>query len=319
MTFPLLYAPRRALGALCVVLSSACVRARPVAAPGVADSVATNLVARERGSAMQTGTVGIPPFASSNVTGATVALSFALADLLATDLARSSALTVVERARLGEVMRELDLAASGRVDSASAPRVGRLLGAERLLLGGIDSLPNGDFRVAVRVTSVATGLVSAAIDARAPMADILVAEKTLAFQVFDALGVVLTPAERALVSARQTRSVEALYAYGRGVAAEVRGDWPTAAAEFGQARRNDPQFGAASLRAKAALTRATTVAGTAALLPGIRGVEAPVVSVVDRLNRPLDHLTSQTRPLGGVGDPAFPGTLVTVLITVRRP
>lgn len=301
------------------MLSSACVHARPVAAPGVADSVTTTLVARERGSATRSGAVGIPPFASSQVTGATVSLSFALADLLATDLARSSALTVVERARLGEVMRELDLAASGRVDSASAPRVGRLLGAERLLLGGIDTLPGGDIRVAVRVTSVASGLVSAAIDARAPVADILAAEKTLAFQLFDALGVVLTPAERAQVSAQHTRNVDALYAYGRGVAAEVRGDWAAAAAEFGQARRNDPQFGAASVRATAALARATTVAGTAALLPGIRGVDAPVVSVVDRLNRPIDHITSQTRPLGGVGDPTFPGTLVTVLITVRRP
>ena len=253
------------------MLSSACVHARPVAAPGVADSVTTTLVARERGSATRSGAVGIPPFASSQVTGATVSLSFALADLLATDLARSSALTVVERARLGEVMRELDLAASGRVDSASAPRVGRLLGAERLLLGGIDTLPGGDIRVAVRVTSVASGLVSAAIDARAPVADILAAEKTLAFQLFDALGVVLTPAERAQVSAQHTRNVDALYAYGRGVAAEVRGDWAAAAAEFGQARRNDPQFGAASVRATAALARATTVAGTAALLPSPRG------------------------------------------------
>jgi hypothetical protein len=276
-------------------------------------------VARERASGARVGAVGIPPFVSSRETGPTSALAFALADLLATDLARSRQLTIVERGRLGEVLRELDLVKGGRVDSLTAPRLGHLVGAERLVLGGIDSLPGGEFRVAVRVASVATGLVSSAIDARASVADVLAAEKSLAFQLFDALGVVLTPAERAQVSVHATKNMEALYAYGRGVAAELRGDWPAAAAEFGQARRTDPLFGPAAARASAALGRATTVAGTAALLPGIRGVEAPVISVVDRLNRPIDHITSQTRPLGGVGDPAFPGTTVTVVITVRRP
>lgn len=288
-------------------------------AVAAADSTARALVAQERSSGARAGAVGIPPFVAPTATGPTSALAFALADLLATDLARSRQLTIVERGRLGDVLRELDLVRSGQVDSLTAPRVGQLVGAERLLLGGIDSLPGGEFRVAVRVASVATGLVSSAIDARASVREILAAEKALAFQLFDALGVVLTPAERAQVAVHATQNIEALYAYGRGVAAELRGDWVSAAAEFGQARRTDPLFTPAAMRASAAVGRASAVAGTATLLPGIRGVEAPVISVVDRLNRPIDHITSQTRPLGGVGDPAFPGTTVTVVITVRRP
>jgi TolB-like protein len=310
---------RPALGALVVIAISACAGARkPDTSTVPRDSAVTTLVASERLSGVRAGAVGIPPFSASR-SGSTSALAFALADLLATDLARSRQLTVVERGRLGEVLRELDLAQSGRVDSATAPRVGRLLGAERLLLGAIDSLPGGEFRIAVRVADVASGLVAGVIDASAPIAEVLRAEKELAFRVFEELGVLLTPAERSLVSAHPTKSVEALTAYGRGVAAEMRGSWQEAAEAFGQARRADAGFGLAGVRSAAATARATATAGTAALLPGIRGVDAPVISVVDRLNRPIDHITSQTRPLGGVGDPAFPGTLVTVVITVRRP
>ena len=316
---PVLPISRLAVGVVCLAASSACMRPRPTTVAAATDTVASALVAREQANGARAGAIGIPPFVSSRATGATSALAFALADLLATDLARSRQLTVVERGRLGEVLRELDLVQSGQVDSLTAPRVGHLVGAERLLLGGIDSLPGGEFRVAVRVASVATGLVSSAVDARASVKDVLAAEKELAFQLFDALGVVLTPAERSQVSVHATQSIDALYAYGRGVAAEIRGDWSAAAAEFGAARRTDPLFGSAAIRASAAQGRATAIAGTATLLPGIRGVEAPVISVVDRLNRPIDHITSQTRPLGGVGDPAFPGTTVTVVITVRRP
>ncbi len=273
----------------------------------------------ERGNRIARGAIGVPPFAAEAGADQTKALAFAIADLLATDLARSAQVTVVERGRLAEVLRELDLTASGQVDTTTAPRTGMLLGAERLVLGAIERLPDGEFRVGVRLADVTSGRVEQALDARAPLAQVLEAEKALAFRVFEALGVTLTPAERAQVGQGHTRSVEALIAYGHGAAAEMRGDWQAAATAFSQARRSDPAFGQATVRAAAATARATTAVGTGTLLPGIRGVEAPVISVVDRLNRPIDHITSQTRPLGGVGDPAFPGTLVTVVITVRRP
>lgn len=299
-----------------LALGSAC-RARPVisATPAAGgDTVATS---REATPGRRT--VGVTPFRVSATDRATTALGFALADLLATDLARSGRIQLVERARLGEVLRELDLAKSGRVDSASAPRVGRLLAADELLIGALDTMPRGEIRLGVRVANVATGVVTQAIDARAPIAEILSAEKTLAFRLFDELGVILSPAERAQVDANRAGSIDALVTYGQGVAAELSGDLRTAFEAFRNAGRADPAFRAAAERATAVQARLTVASGTAALLPGIRGVEAPVISVVDRLNRPIDHITTQMRPHGGVSDPAFPGTVVTVVITVRRP
>lgn len=284
-----------------------------------ADSAARAALAAEQGLAASGNALGVAPFRIGSRDPSYVALGFALADLLTTDLARSSQLQLVERSRLGEVLRELDLASSGRVDSATAPRVGRLVQARRLLLGGLDSLPGGEFRLSARVADIAEGTIEQAVDARAPLADALSAEKALAFRIFDALGVTLTPAERALIETRPTNNPAALQAYGRGVSAEWSGEWRRAQAEFERAAAVDPGFRVATDRAVFARATADAATRTASLLPGLRAVDGPVIGVVDRLNRPLDYITTRSRPFGGAGDPAFPGTLVMVVITIRRP
>lgn len=281
------------------------------------DSSAAAAIADEQGNAgIGARTLGVTPFRLPERDSALTPLGYALADLLTTDLSRSSQLQLVERSRLGEVLRELDLARGGRVDSATAPRVGRLLRAQRLLVGSLDTLSGGELRMSVRIADVATGVVEQAIDARAPLTDILAAEKIVVFRLFDALGVILTPAERALIEIRQTLSLDALKAFGRGVEADLLGRPGLADAEFQRALRADPSFRAAADRS--AQVRARANDQDTALLPGIRGIAAPVSGVVDRLNRPLD-VTIPSRPAGGPGDLAFPTTSVTVVITVRRP
>ncbi len=269
------------------------------------------------------GALGIPPFAVAGAASdSTIApLSFALADLLATDLARSRRLTLVERTRLGEVLRELDLSAAGRVDSASAPRVGRLIQAQQLVVGSVSVLPEGggqQIRLGVQLADVERGTLERAIDARAPLNDILAAEKEIAFRLFDALGIVLTPDERAAVAQRPTRDLSALVAYGRGVRLEILGDYRGAEDAYRRARRLDPGFQGASVRANGVRQLATTGVSNPVIVPGIRAVDATVGSLIDRLNRPLDLITSTTSS-GRTTDAAFPSTAATVIITVTRP
>lgn len=309
-----------------LLLLSACASAGTTRGGGVRivpDSGAAAAITGERGNVGNAGsatrTLGVTPFRLPERDSALTPLGYALADLLTTDLSRSASLQLVERSRLGEVLRELNLTRGGRVDSVSAPRVGLLLRAQRLLLGSLDTLPGGDLRISVRIADVETGVVEQAIDARAPLADVLAAEKIVVFRLFDALGVTLTPAERVRIEARQTTSLEALKAFGRGVEADILGEPRRAVAEFSRALRADPSFRAAADRSSQVRTSSQDAGTASALLPGIRGIGAPVTGVVDRLNRPLDYVTIQSRPLGGPGDPAFPTTMVTVVIIVRRP
>jgi TolB-like protein len=245
-------------------------------------------------------------------------LAYALADILTTDLARSRRVTVVERARLGEVLRELDLTTAGRVDPATAPRVGRLIQAQRLVMGRVTALPSGrDIRLGVQLADVAQGTLAQAVDATAPLSDVLTAEKALVFRLFDALGVVLTPDERAAVEQRPTANLVALLAYGRGVRFAYLGDYRSAEAEF----RRAAKAGFREARERAADVRRLAEAGVAnpMLVPGIRAVDAAVAATIDRLNRPLDYTTTGATTGPRTTDPTFPSSTATVVITVNRP
>ena len=251
--------------------------------------------------------VGVLPLGAAAGDTLLVARGDGLADLLATDLARSGRLAVVERARLAAILRELDLAAAGAVDSATAPRAGRRLQARSLVAGSLDRRPDGEIVFAIRIDDVATGRVDTALVRRASLNDILEAEKQLAFAVFEHFGVQLTPQERALVEQRPTRDLSALLAYGQGVQAEVNGQYAAAARAFRRAAAADPAFAAAR-------TRLQDVRGTLRL--------SLASSLLDHVNRPLETTTPTTTVTprtGRASDPAFPSTQGTIIIRITRP
>ena len=64
-------------------------------------------------------------------------LSKGLAELMITDLVQSTDLAVVERARLEEVLAELKLGETRFSDPKTAARVGKLVGAQFMVVGGI--------------------------------------------------------------------------------------------------------------------------------------------------------------------------------------
>jgi len=310
------YAP--ALPAL-AVLVAACSgpRANPAPTPAAADAQA---LAGEAGRLSARGTVGVPPFAAPSNDTTLTPLAFALADLVSTDLSRSKSVRVVERARFGEVLRELDLAASGRVDSATAPRVGKLVSAEKLVFGSVQAMPGGNtLRLGARIGDVERATVTQAVDASAPLNEILAAEKALVLRLFESLGVVLTPAERAEVEQQPTKSVAALLAYGKGVQRFYDGDFRGAAAAFRDAQRLDPSFRQARTRELDVRAIGAIGTGSPVLVPGVRPLDGAISSTVDRLNRPLDLITNVSRSVSSALDPSFPAAQATVIITIIRP
>lgn len=235
------------------VMVSACAPARPSTAPtpADADAAARAAIAAERTidpTKIPDRSVGVPPMSITATDTTLSALGYGLAELLANDLARSSRLTVVERLRIDAVLRELRLASSGAVDSTSAARVGRLIGARRLIVGAVRQLPGGDVQITAQVADVVTRGVTTAVSARAPLARIFDAESQLAFQIFNALGISLTPGERAAIEAAPTRNIAALLAYSRGVRDETYGRYGDAAQQYRAALQADPNFIDASLR-----------------------------------------------------------------------
>jgi TolB-like protein len=228
-------------------------------------------------------------------------LAYGLADLLTTDLARSSQLQLVDRLALDATLRELRLVETGRVDPATAPRVGRVVGARRLIVGSLAQPDGGTLGIEARVADVATTQLQQSVSATTPVADILRAEKELAFRIFDALGVRLTPAERVAVEQRQTQNLAALLAYSRGVRYELEGRLDQAAESYLGALRQDPNFERAAER----LT---------GIRPNLLGLSRALDGAAGRLNGNIYLPT-----LGSAADPAFFPQSVTLILTVTTP
>lgn len=294
-----------------------------------AEATARQAVAAERSivvASFPERSLGVAPFAVASADTTIAPLAYGLADILATDLVRSGQLQVVDRLRLDALLREVQLVEAGRVDPGTAPRVGKLVGARRLVLGALAQRPGGQLGIDARIADVATGSLRTAVSASAPLADVLAAEKELAFRLLGQLGVNLTPAARARIEERPTRNIAALLAYSRAVRYEVHGDYVRAAGEYRTALRLDPAFALAGERLSqlpGAAPPPPVRAGTDADRSG-RGdtqVGRATALAVDRLNPVfLSPLGGGSRAgAGSVGDPTFPSQTVTVIITITTP
>lgn len=231
-------------------------------------------------------TVAVPPMKYSGPDAENLApLERGLAELVITDLGKSSQLTIVERDRMQALADEINLGASGAVDDASAVRAGRLIQAGRLVSGSI--IQGGpSLTLSSSIVSVATSQLSQPAQVTDAMDDFFDMQKVLVFRIFDQLGVTLTPEERVAVGIKQTNDFDAFLLYSRGLVAADAGRFEEAARFFNQASVADPAFSSAAAQAsiaQAAFAGSQVTAGTLeAALPSAQRtiVSSAMVGVV---------------------------------------
>lgn len=102
-----------------------------------------------------------------------------LAQMLISDLSGANTIRVVERDRLEEILAELKLQTTARIDPQSAARMGKLLGARYLVLGGYFDL-QGVLRVDARIVEVETGRVLKSFGSNGKSGDFLSVEQAMA-------------------------------------------------------------------------------------------------------------------------------------------
>jgi tetratricopeptide (TPR) repeat protein len=172
-----------------------------------------------------------------------------LAELISGDLASVQGLTVVERVRLHVLLGELELARSGAVDPATAPRYGRLLRANRLV-GGQYGVVNDRLTIDAGIYNAAEpddlpelASTSGSID------DLFDVQKEVTRALLGQLGITPTPQQLAQIDRVPTRSFEAFAAYSRGLQLEDQEEYGRAAALYQQAFTIDPNFAEAGRKA----------------------------------------------------------------------
>ncbi len=207
-------------------------------------------------------TVAVFPFQVVSTDAKLRPLGRALADLLVIDLSQTSRVTVLERMRVQLLLDELDLSASGRVDSAQVVRSGRMLSAERIVQGSLGSQAE-TVQLNAAIVQMPTGRAgTGALSETDALNRIMAAEKRLALRIYESLGVSLTVAERERVSRQPTDNLNAILAYGIGLEALDAGNYARAAQQFDEAARLDPNFTLAKEKAEQTRQTAAAVATT---------------------------------------------------------
>jgi TolB-like protein len=268
------------------------------------EQAAKATIAQEEAIATQPGsptTVAVPPLRFSGADSTLVPLERGFADLLITDLGRSTRLTVLERDRIQSLVDEIARSQSARADSATALRSGRMLRAGRVVQGSLTQLPDRTLRVDAAVVDVPTTQSLRTVQRSDVLEQLFAIEKQVAFDIFEALGVTLTPAERALVEQRPTRSIAAFLAYSAGLMAEDAGNLEDAERHYANAVRLDPNFRAAREKREAIeaerATEVTTLSAMEATLTGT--TEGLVATAADRGTVAPESRTGPELTMGG--------------------
>lgn len=296
-------------------------------------------------------TVAVPPLRFTGADSTLKPLERGIADLLITDLSVSSRITVVERDRMQALADEIRLSESGRVDAATAVRAGKLIQAGTLVNGIIQQTGATSLTLDASLVNVANGAIGPPATANNTLDQLFDMEKRVVLQLFERLGVNLTPAELQRVQRRPTSNLQAFLSYSRGLQAVDDGRFEDAARFFDNARSLDPGFGAAAARFQAAQAASAGVqVSTTTIEAGLTGNENLVVRqaevgsaapssnplaetqnrVIQNLNPPSIGLTTTTTTTTVSSEPLRDPTSSTtatdtpnrtgqVIIVIRRP
>jgi TolB-like protein len=165
-----------------------------------------------------------------------------LAQMFSSELSQLQALRLVERADLRRVIEEMQLAQAGMIDEKTAQQVGKLVGAQHLLLGGFVYLPNGKMRLDARVVEVETGRTLKAGEETGKEGQIFDMVKALNKKLVKELALRLSAAEMAKLDQLKNVKFSAMLLYSQGVTYEDRGDMNNARKKYREALAEDKNF-----------------------------------------------------------------------------
>ncbi len=167
--------------------------------------------------------------------GNSVPLGKAVSSMLVTELSGREGLRVIERQELQSILTEQRLALSGRVDESTAIQVGRLVGAQYVILGQVSSIGETT-RMDMRAVDVETSEVLEVQKLLDETSELLSMVVRIA-DIFSQKLKLDAPAARPQMEAIP---VQATIAFSRGVDFEDKGDKEKAIEQYREALRIHP-------------------------------------------------------------------------------
>lgn len=170
------------------------------------------------------------------------ALRIGLQQMMITEFSANPGLRVVDRHSINELLAEQDLDASGRVDDATAARIGRVVGARYMVFGGFVDF-YGDMRLDIRIINTETSEIVRTEQVRDNREDLYDMVTELATKVTTGLDLPMMPeAVREARAERSSPPATAVQFYSRALLYEDRGDAERAAQLYSRAIQEFPEY-----------------------------------------------------------------------------
>jgi len=162
-----------------------------------------------------------------------------LAAMVISDLSKIKSIKVVERVRLQALLEEMKLGQTGLVDAKSAPRVGKLLGAENIVVG---NLSPGSIRAVTTLASSGKRGVKGSSSVSVDNDKFFELPAFIARETAKIMGIKLTDAESMAIGVPHTKVYNAVVYFGKALDALDAGKWKDAKDFFNMALKEDPAF-----------------------------------------------------------------------------
>jgi TolB-like protein len=166
-----------------------------------------------------------------------------LALMLITDLSQVKSIQVVERVKLQALVDEMKLGKSGLVEMNRAPRVGKLLGAQKLVSGDLQKGQVHSLQIDALFLNVQTAEILKQHKSEGELAELFNLEKNLVSDILKFLVITPTPDEEKKLQKPFTKSIKAAMDLFEGIASSDKGDYLKAARFYKRALKEDPAIG----------------------------------------------------------------------------
>lgn len=162
--------------------------------------------------------------------------------MLITDLSKVINLKIVERERLQSLINEMGLDQSDLVDEKTAVKVGKIEGAQLILLGSFLKLDEKNVRIDARIIKTETAELVKAEKAEGNPKKLLKMINQLALKVAQHLLAAVSAIERKKMEEPPQRSWDAVLLYSEGLRWVDQGEYKKAYKKFEEALKIDPGF-----------------------------------------------------------------------------
>jgi len=169
--------------------------------------------------------------------------SKALSAMIISDLSQVKSLKIVERIQMQALVNEMKLGTSGLIDSKTAPRFGKLLGTDKVVVGQVEP---GSIYITNTLASVSENKNLGNFIIKGEKADFFKLEKEVVYAMLKTLGIKLTPEEKKAIGDYQTTNIKAFIYYGEALEQFDQKKFDRALELFNMALVEDPDFKMAS-------------------------------------------------------------------------